>query len=123
MLRRGMRRAMATVLVTSVLLVAAVPRPCAQITEAQVFVSEAILAFDQKRYAEALASLRRALEIEPDNLEAFYYTGLVYLAEGHPTDAIPYLERARAKAPSNLSVAFQLGLAYFSLEQYDRAAP
>ena len=118
-----MPRATAALLVTGVLLAASIPGARAQITEAQVFVSEAILAFDEKRYTDALASLRQAREIEPDNLEALYYTGLVYLAQGQPTDAIPYLERARAQDPRNLSVAFQMGLAYFSLEQYDRAEP
>ena len=94
-----------------------------QRTEADVYVGQAIVDFDDKRYESALANLRRALEVEPDHVQALYYTGVVYMAQRQPAQAITFLERARARVPSDTVVAFQLGLAYFALEQYDRTEP
>ena len=95
----------------------------AQTTEADVYVAQAVLDFDEKRYDQALANLRRALELEPDHVEALYFTGAVYAAQRRPDLAAPFLERARAKSPQDTSIAFQIGLAYFALQQYDRAEP
>lgn len=104
------------------ILLAAVPAR-AQQTEADVHVAQAIIDFEDKNYQAALENLRRALEIEPDNIDALYYSGVVRMAQDRPAEARPFLERARAKAPGSLPVAFQLGLAYFSQQLYDRAQP
>ncbi len=95
----------------------------AQQSEADVFVAEAILAYDAKRYDEALSVLRQALQIDPNHLEALYYTGLVHMAQRRPDLAVEALEKARANAPNEPSVLFQLGVAYFAQEQYDKAEP
>src|SRR5437867_1962351 len=100
-----------------------VARGGAQTTEADVHVAQAIIAIDERRYEAALAELKRALEIEPDHVEALYYTGVVYAAQRRPDLAVPFLEKARAKAPADPAVRFQLGLAYFARQQYDRAQP
>src|SRR2546422_2979592 len=95
----------------------------AQRTEADVYVGQAIVEFDDKRYDAALENLRKALEVEPDHVQALYYTGVVYMAQRQPARAVPFLERARARVPSDSVIAFQLGLAYFAEERYDRAEP
>jgi tetratricopeptide (TPR) repeat protein len=94
-----------------------------QTTEADVYVAQAVLDFDEKRYDAALENLRRALELEPDHVEALYFTGAVYAAQKRPDLAAPYLERARAKSPRDASIAYQLGLVYFAQQQYDKAQP
>ena len=94
-----------------------------QTTEADVYVAQAVLDFDEKRYDAALENLRRALELEPDHVEALYFTGAVYAAQKRPDLAAPYLERARAKSPRDASIAYQLGLLYFAQQQYDKAQP
>jgi tetratricopeptide (TPR) repeat protein len=94
-----------------------------QTTEADVYVAQAVLDFDEKRYDAALENLRRALELEPDHVEALYFTGAVYAAQKRPDLAAPYLERARAKSPRDASIAYQLGLIYFAQQQYDKAQP
>jgi len=120
----GPRRVAAVVLTILVLLCPpAARRVGAQTTEADVFVAQAIVDFDEKRYDEALANLRRALEIQPDHVEALYYTGVVQMARGRPAEAVPPLERAHTVAPADLAVTQQLGLAYFAQKQYDRAQP
>jgi tetratricopeptide (TPR) repeat protein len=105
-----------------VLLVSVAPA-AAQLTDADVFVAEGILALEDKRYQDALEGFRRALATEPEHLEALYYSGVVHMALKDPEQALTYLERARAKAPRDVSIAFQLGVAYFALEEYDAASP
>ena len=109
--------------------VVAVLLPClpltvlAQTTEADVYVAQGVIDFDDKRYDEAMANFRKAVEIEPDHVEALYYMGVVNMAQRRPEEAVRFLERARLKAPTDTSVAYQLGLAYFAQQQYDRALP
>ncbi len=95
----------------------------AQQSEADVYVAQAALAYDDRHYDEALRLLQEALQIDPNHVEALYYTGLVHLAQRRPDLAVEALEKARAKAPEDLSVLFQLGVAYFVQEQYDKAEP
>ena len=98
-------------------------RASAQQSEADIFVSQAILAYEEKRYEEALGHLREALEVDPENLDALYYTGLVRMAMRQPDLAVGPLEKARVKAPGDLAILLQLGVAYFVQEQYDKAEP
>ncbi len=95
----------------------------AQQSEADVFVAQAILAYDARRYDEALGLLREALSQDPNNVEALYYTGLVYMAQQRTEAAVQALEKARALSPQDFSIRFLLGVAYFSLERYDEAEP
>jgi tetratricopeptide (TPR) repeat protein len=93
----------------------------AQQSEADVFVAQAILAYDARKYDEALASLKEALALDPKNVEALYYSGLVLMAQQKTEQAVEVLEKARALAPRDLSILFLLGVAYFALERYDQA--
>jgi Tfp pilus assembly protein PilF len=95
----------------------------AQTTEADVYVAQAIIDFDDKHYDEALKNLQEALKREPDHVEALYYAGVVNMALRRPAEAVPYLRRAQQKSPNDPSIAFQLGLAYFAQQQYDDAQP
>lgn len=97
--------------------------PAAQQSEADVFVADAGLAYEEKRYPDALGLLREALELDPDNVDALYYTGLVQIALKQTDAAVEALEKARAKAPTDLSILFQLGVAHFTQERYDKAEP
>lgn len=117
----GARRVLLAVIGLAVL--AAACPAAAQLTEADVFVAEGILAIEDKRYEEALGHFRRALEREPDHIEALYYSGVALMAQGKASDAVELLERAREKSPTEPSVAFQLGLAYVTLKRHDRAEP
>ena len=103
-------------------LLAGVPTPAvAQQSEADVFVAQAILAYDARKYDEALALLKDALALDPKNVEALYYSGLVLMAQQKTEQAVEVLEKARALAPRDLSILFLLGVAYFALERYDQA--
>ena len=103
-------------------LLAGAPTPAAaQQSEADVFVAQAILAYDARKYDEALALLKDALALDPKNVEALYYSGLVLMAQQKTEPAVEVLEKARALAPRDLSILFLLGVAYFALERYDQA--
>jgi tetratricopeptide (TPR) repeat protein len=95
----------------------------AQQPEADVFVAQAVLAYADKRYDDALARLQDALKLDPDHVEALYYTGLVRLAQRRPDLALEPLERALGRAPNSLPVLHQLGVAYFAREEFDKAQP
>jgi tetratricopeptide (TPR) repeat protein len=111
---------LAVLLLALPLVASAAPPP---ITEAEVYVSNAILDIEERKYDQAAANLQRALEVDPNNVEALYYMGVVRLAQGRPTEAVTYLERARTAAPRDPAVAVQLGLAYMAQQDYDRARP
>ncbi|HEY7518403.1 MAG TPA: tetratricopeptide repeat protein [Methylomirabilota bacterium] len=95
----------------------------AQTTEADVYVAQAILDFDDRRYDEALKNLQEALRREPDHVEALYYAGVVNMALRRPGEAVPYLLQAQKRNPGDPSIAFQLGLAYFAQQRYEEAEP
>ena len=98
-------------------------RAAAQTTEADVYVAQAVLEFSENRYDEALANLEKAIQTEPDHVEANYYMGVVLMAKNQPAEATPFLEKARMRSKNDPSIAFQLGLAYFAQRQYDKAQP
>ncbi len=116
-------RLLSGVLVVCLLSASCPVRLFAQTTEADVYVQQAVIDFDDKQYDSAVANLQKALELEPDHIEALYYMGVVNMARRQTAEAIPWLLKARARAPSDRAVAFQLGLAYFGLQQYDKAQP
>lgn len=100
------------------------PAPAAaQQEEADVLVAQAVLAYEEKRYQDALAALQEALQADPENTDALYYTGLVRVALGQPEQAVEALEKARALHPADEAIQFQLGVVYFSLSKYDQAVP
>jgi tetratricopeptide (TPR) repeat protein len=103
------------------LLSGSVAPAAAQQSEADVFVAQAILAYDAHRYDEALSLLKEALAQDPNNVEALYYSGLVLMAQQKTEQAVEVLEKARARAPRDVSIMFLLGVGYFALERYDQA--
>ena len=116
-------RRLGVVLALTLLLAGQVTPTAAQPTEADVFVAEGILALEDKKYDEALQHFGRALQREPDHVEALYYSGVTLIAQDKPAEAVPLLERARQKSPDDAAINFQLGLAYVALSDYARAQP
>jgi tetratricopeptide (TPR) repeat protein len=91
--------------------------------QAAVFVDRAVIAYGETRYQEALNELEAALRLDPENLDALYYQGLVYAALDRPADAQAAFEKARKINPKDVDVAFQLGTFHFARKEYDRAEP
>ena len=91
--------------------------------EVAVFVDRAVLAYEDKQYEQALKELAEALRLAPDDVDALYYQGLVYIGLDRNAEAQQSLEKARTLRPGDLDVAFQLGVHYFNQQQFDRAEP
>jgi tetratricopeptide (TPR) repeat protein len=104
----GVRRALAGL----VLLLACLQAPrlaIAQVSEADVFVAEAVLAIDDKQWDKALGLLRQALARSPGHVEALYYTGVAYLGKREPKAAVPPLTQAYQAAPNDPSHCVSAG--------------
>ena len=95
----------------------------AQRADADVFVAQAVLAYDEGRYSDALELLDKALKLDPQDERGLYYKGLVYLAQKQPDQAVEPLEAALQNRPTDLNIQYQLGVAYFALGDYDKASP
>ena len=86
-------------------------------------MDRALVAYEDKKFEEALKELQEALRLNPENVDALYYQGLVYVALGRTGDALAVLEKARQMRPEDLDVAFQLGALYFNQKEYEKAEP
>ena len=100
-----------------------VERAAAQPADASVYVARAIVAYQERRYQDALAELREALLLDPKSVDAYYYSGLVQVALGRLDDAAQALEQARGLAPEDDAVLYQLGSVYFSQGRTRDAQP
>lgn len=94
-----------------------------QPADANVLTAKAAIAYDDKKYDEALALLNKALILNSKHERALFYKGLVYLAQENPKEAIPPLEAVHQIKPSDIDVQHHLGVAYFSVGEYDKAKP
>jgi len=93
------------------------------LTEATVHIDRAVIAYEEKKFEASLKELQEALKLEPDNVEALYYIGIVYGSLNRPKEAQAALEKARLLRPANNDITFQLGASYFNQEAYERAEP
>lgn len=95
----------------------------AQQAEADVLLTQATLAYDDRQYDKALDFLNRVLVLEPLNARASYYKGLVFQAQQKPELAVQAFETAHTIQPRDLFTRYQLGATYFLLKDYDKADP
>ncbi len=92
-----------------------------QPADANVLTAKAAIAYEDKRYEEALALVNEALALNPKHERGLFYKGLVHLAQENPQEAIGPLETAHQLQPADLDVQHHLGIAYFSIGTYDKA--
>lgn len=79
--------------------------------------------YQQGRYAEAVESLRRALELRPDYLEACVNLGVfLYSGLGNGQEAAAALERAVELDPGRANTYLLLGKVYLALNRTEEAA-
>ena len=119
-----MRQATVALLCT-ILLQFVYPEPASPQTSADavVYVDRAVLAYDAKRYEEALQELEVALRLQPEYVDALYYQGLVLVALKRSAEAVVALENALSLRPGDVDASFQLGALYFGQKIYDKAEP
>ena len=78
---------------------------------------------EQGKYAQAVESLRIALELKPDVTDARGLLGFDLLSLGRLPEAIEQLERAHGEAPANPQINSWLGLAYLRAGEPRKAIP
>lgn len=70
---------------------------------------------------EAARSLRRALELQPSNVQAYIFAATERFVRGHQPDGIRLLKTAIRLDPISLNANRALALAYYYARQYDLA--
>jgi len=73
------------------------------------------------KYAEAFAALKKALLINPGNLDAILYTGIVYLDQGEKQQARSYFEEVLALSPAHPEAQYYMGYIYFKDKEFVKA--
>src|SRR5262249_40015561 len=80
-----------------------------------------VIYFDQQRVAEAIAALRHAHLLRPDNPEFSFNLGLALYKAGDSAGALPHLG-AGLRSPKHVADAhYLLGACYFELKQWPRS--
>ncbi|HUU29458.1 MAG TPA: tetratricopeptide repeat protein [archaeon] len=75
----------------------------------------------EQRYDEAVVALNKALELNPQMVEAMLLLGTVYMEKGMPYQARRELEAALPLDPDNAGLHLRLGQVYSQLERYESA--
>ena len=75
----------------------------------------------QKDYAQAEASLHRALELDPNNTGAQYYLGVVYLETSRYQDALSIFTRLQQQDPKDAETQVLVGDSLRGLKRFDEA--
>ena len=76
---------------------------------------------EMSRYNDAIVSLEKAIELEPESYEAFCNLGVVYMRLGSLRFAQRNLERAIAIYPEYINAICNLGKVYAHLDDIDQA--
>jgi tetratricopeptide (TPR) repeat protein len=85
------------------------------------FYYDGAVAYDLKRYARAVLSLRRALAINPAQIDSLIALGVALDESGQPDEAVKELRDAVEKFPRNAALHTHLGAALLSLRKWQEA--
>jgi Flp pilus assembly protein TadD len=88
---------------------------------ADVYTNLGLSYYQWEKYPQADASLKKALEMSPDNPRALYYQALVDRNEGNLDGAIANLEKVVDKYPQSPDSRRELGFSYYQLHKYELA--
>lgn len=90
-------------------------------TNPQVYYYLGRIAYEEKKPAEAAEYLRKAVMLNPDFQEAYFYLAVAQLGANQTSDALATLEIARRKSPQNFDLELWTGLAYSQQKAYPEA--
>jgi tetratricopeptide (TPR) repeat protein len=75
---------------------------------------------EQKRRVMILFFMK-AIEADPEDVDAYFSLGNAYMAVGSAGDAVPYLEKALSIHPDSPAIYYTLAKAHIMLQGYDKA--
>ncbi len=90
--------------------------------QAQGWLDAGIKQAKQGNYDIAIASLKKAIQLDPRMQSAYYNLGFIYYRAGKPQQAVNYYYEALKLDPSDLQAQRGLGLAYAAQKKWARAA-
>ena len=86
-----------------------------------IYLNLAKLAFNQKKYDDALKAVGAALQTKSNYLDAVYLASQIYVAKGELDNAITATKFALQMTPNNPQLMFQLGILQYNNRQYEDA--
>jgi len=75
----------------------------------------------QRQYPQSIAPLRKAIELQPDSMQAHYEMGLVLFETGQWKTAAGHFEIVAAKMPKFADARFSLGSVYARIDRVEEA--
>jgi tetratricopeptide (TPR) repeat protein len=72
-----------------------------------------------KKYDEAILCFKKAIDLNPKLMEAYYNLGIAYEGQGKHKDSIDALKEAIQLDPSHANAHYALGYAYYKLKKYN----
>lgn len=79
------------------------------------------IAFDERRWDDAIANFRKALQFNSSFEQAYYDLASAQLSAGQGAEAVTTMQRARKRFPDKFAAEYLLGLAYHGQKQYAEA--
>jgi tetratricopeptide (TPR) repeat protein len=92
-----------------------------RLRETEEYMRRGILFSQQIKYDAAIAELRKALELDPDNASAYGFLGYAQMRHDYIPDAIASLQKSISLDPNNAQPHFNLADAYTQNRQFDSA--
>jgi TolB-like protein/Tfp pilus assembly protein PilF len=77
--------------------------------------------FGHRQYEQALAEFRKAIELQPNNVEAAEFSAFVHRRQGKWQECLTQLLRSKEKDPLNAVVAADIGTTYVQLRMWNQA--
>lgn len=74
-----------------------------------------------EKYEEAIVYFKKAIDLNPDFIEAYYNLGITYEKLDKHKDSVEALKKAIQLDPNRANAHYALGYAYYRLEKYDDA--
>ena len=91
-----------------------------ELAEAHVSMGRIMFAYDWD-WTAAQRHLRRALDIDPNNQDAHFFSGMLSMALGRFADAVAHLDRAERLDPLSAAVQSGFGRVLYRARRFDEA--
>lgn len=95
--------------------------PKVVLSEAARHIQQGRRYFFREDFKKAISEFNKALEVEPDNIEAFSYLGHLYFSKEDFEKAASEFNKVLEVDPDNIEAIISVGHAYRVLKQYDDA--
>jgi TolB-like protein/DNA-binding winged helix-turn-helix (wHTH) protein/cytochrome c-type biogenesis protein CcmH/NrfG len=91
-----------------------------ELAEAHVSMGRILFGYDWD-WSAAEKHFRRALEIDPNNRDAHFFSGMLFMALGRFAEAITHVERAERLDPLSAAVQSAVGRVLYRAHRFDEA--